>query len=293
MNQVVWNEHFSVEELVDFSEKNPWLPQFPATLIRRFVNEMISSRKYIFDLHDRFGRVSAAVLLDRVTNPSNDACLEVLGMRSGADVKLVYSQFIELAKQFLPTHRLGFQIGANDNSEIKADFFQAQGLVPCFETYEMYAAELSRKNFQTHAAIRAAVLKDKDQIFQVLCEAFAENLDTSIPDFDIWSQGFLQSMGSYFYVWQENSKILGFANLIRLEGDLPESEIRTLGVSSAFQGNGIGRHLLEHCLLQSQKWGAINCHLTVAVANERALGLYLRSGFESKDKFICYHTSRN
>lgn len=292
MQQIIWSEHFSVEELVDFSENNPWHPQFPNTLIRRFVNELISSRQKIFDLHDRYGRLAAAVLLDRVQNPGNDACLEVLGMRSDADSAEVFSRVIEWARQQTPAERSGFQLGVPADSSLDEEFFRRHQLVPYFQTFEMYCTDFSHIRQDNNREIRLATSNDADSIYNILREAFVNNPDTSIPEMNSWKTGFLRSSLSRFYVWDEFGEILGFVNIILSDETASDVEVRTLGVLPKSQGRGIGKRLLNFCLYQAKLLNTTACHLTVAVANQRALDIYLKAGFFSKDRYICYHSRR-
>jgi len=124
-------------------------------------------------------------------------------------------------------------------------------------------------------------------VYDVLCESFSKNPDTSIPDAETWNSTFLKSNRSHYYLWHEQDKLIGFANLV--EPDTGGStEVRTIGVLPSHRGSGIGRDLLQHCLNQTLSFGYKKCHLTVAVENEKALELYLRSSFAVVEKFKCY-----
>ena len=61
-----------------------------------------------------------------------------------------------------------------------------------------------------------------------------------------------------------------------------------MGVLTEERGHGIGQALLNHCLKESLRLGFRTCYLSVAAANEKALGLYQRAGFTKVEKY-CYY----
>lgn len=287
MNQLFQAKQIDLEGLVEFSEKNPWKPQYPKSLVRRFLTELISNQNLVFDLHDQKGRVSAAVLLDKINNPANDACLEILGLRSDAEPAALLSQFFTLAKAWTPKSRSGFQVGLPDDPSISGELLQQHGLVHYYDTFEMQHSNLQLAPRSDCAEIVNAMSDDADEIYKVLCKSFAKNPDTSIPERDPWKARFLKSPKTHFYLWREANKILGFATLIE-DDDGGETEIHTIGVLPEYRGKGIGQQLLHYCLNRSFDLGFKQCQLTVAVTNKKALDLYLRAGFRMTEKFICY-----
>jgi ribosomal-protein-alanine N-acetyltransferase len=74
-----------------------------------------------------------------------------------------------------------------------------------------------------------------------------------------------------------SDKLVGYAGIARL-GLLPpyEFEIHTIGVDPAFQGQGIGRRLLDE-LLDFARGGAV--FLEVRTDNAPAIALYRSAGF--------------
>lgn len=70
--------------------------------------------------------------------------------------------------------------------------------------------------------------------------------------------------------------LVGYAGMSRLGRTPPfEHEIHTIGVDPAFQGQGIGRRLLDELLAHAD--GAV--FLEVRTDNEAAIGLYRSAGF--------------
>lgn len=292
MSKGMFVKKIDIEGLVEFSETHPWKPQYPKSLVRRFLTELISSQDLIFDIHDQNGRVSAAVLLDKVNNPANDACLEILGMRADVEPSPLLSKFFALAKQCVPKNRSGFQVGLSECRSIFLDLLKEHGLAHYYDTYEMRQSNLTLIPLSRRSEIVDATVSDANEVYEVLCKAFAKSPDTSIPEIAAWKAAFLKSQKSHFYLWKEANHVQGFANLIEEEAGR-ETEIRTLGVLPEHRGKGIGRQLLNHCLSRSLDLGFKSCQLTVAVKNKNALDLYLQAGFETREKFTCYRVDIN
>lgn len=270
-----------IEELLNFSNK------YSRSLIERFLTELISTPELIFDLKDDKGRMGLAVLLDKVHNPANDSCLEILGMREDVDSNELVIKFIKLAQNHPTMKRSGFQIGFHQSSITDEKILSALGLKHYYDTYEMLQTDQTKINTDLFPEIRLANPNDCDEIYHVLCESFAHSPDTSIPDIQTWRESFLKSSKSHFYIWQSDHKIVGFANLIEADNG-SETEIRTLGVLLNARGKGIGKHLLNYSLKQSFNFGYSTCRLTVAVENERALSMYINAGFFIAEKFKTY-----
>lgn len=72
--------------------------------------------------------------------------------------------------------------------------------------------------------------------------------------------------------------LVGYAGISRLGRKPPfEYEVHTIGVDPAYQGQGIGRRLLDE-LLRFAEGGVV--HLEVRTDNDVAIALYRSSGFE-------------
>ena len=270
-----------IEELLNFSQK------YSRTLVERFLTELISTHELIFDLKDDKGRMGLAVLLDKVHNPANDSCLEILGMREDADSNALVSKFIILAQNHPTMKHSGFQIGFHQNSITDEKILSALGLEHYYDTYEMLQTDQTKIKSELFPEIEQALSDDCDEIYHVLCESFAQSPDTSIPDLEAWRESFLKSSKSHFFIWRSDDKIVGFTNLIEADNG-SETEIRTLGVLLNARGKGIGKHLLNYSLKQSFNRGYNTCRLTVAVENEKALSMYTHAGFLVAEKFKTY-----
>jgi len=79
-------------------------------------------------------------------------------------------------------------------------------------------------------------------------------------------------------------RLIGFARVDRFDDDAgrPVGEVRILGVRPEARGRGIGRELLRWSITELRARGAGDVVLTVEGANDRALGLYERTGFVSE-----------
>ncbi len=88
----------------------------------------------------------------------------------------------------------------------------------------------------------------------------------------------LASMRSHYVGARSAGALVGYAGISRLGRTPPfEYEVHTIGVDPAYQGQGIGRRLLNE-LLDFASGGVV--YLEVRTDNEAALGLYRSVGFE-------------
>ena len=98
---------------------------------------------------------------------------------------------------------------------------------------------------------------------------------------DPWSaSAILHELGArhnHYVAARSEDKLVGYAGIARL-GLLPphEYEVHTIGVDAAYQGQGIGRLLLD-ALLEFARGGTV--YLEVRTDNAAAIALYRRAGF--------------
>ncbi|MUL77235.1 ribosomal protein S18-alanine N-acetyltransferase [Mycolicibacterium sp. CBMA 226] len=87
----------------------------------------------------------------------------------------------------------------------------------------------------------------------------------------------LESDHNHYVAARDGKLLVGYAGISRLGRKPPfEYEIHTIGVDPAYQGQGIGRELLE-ALLGIADGGTV--FLEVRTDNEPAIGLYESTGF--------------
>ena len=199
--------------ILEFSQQYPWKPSYPVPLVKRFLTKLVSSNNLIFDIHDKNGRLASAVLLDKVNNPTNDACLEILGICPEADLGTVIRQLISLCKDQAPNSRTGFQITIADTSILTDNFFGAMGLKYYYSNYEMDNPAVTTIPIARSHYIQSAQKSDADSVYKVLCESFSKSPDVSIPEPTAWYPAFLKSQRSRYYLWREQDQIIGFTNV--------------------------------------------------------------------------------
>lgn len=88
----------------------------------------------------------------------------------------------------------------------------------------------------------------------------------------------LASAHNHYVGARVGGTLVGYAGISRLGRTPPyEHEVHTIGVDPAYQGQGIGRRLLDE-LLKFADGGVV--YLEVRTDNEAAIGLYRSVGFE-------------
>jgi ribosomal protein S18 acetylase RimI-like enzyme len=227
----------------------------------------------VFDLYSNTTRVAVAVLVDRIQNPGNDACLEILGIVPDFDSRLVFQKIIEAAKRLLPPARNGIELTIHESVKFPATFHSSNALNPYYETYEMFLNITDQGKQEEHPS-EIALLEESDypELYQVLVESFKENPDTSIPSFQDWQTSKRNSTNTSTWVYKQNRKIMGFVNTL-VSPNSQVGEIRTVGVLPEARGKGLGRILLSFAIRELALQGILVCNLTVAVKNQSALCL--------------------
>jgi ribosomal-protein-alanine N-acetyltransferase len=84
----------------------------------------------------------------------------------------------------------------------------------------------------------------------------------------------------------QRSELAGYAGYWLLED---EANLMNIAVAPAWQGRGLGEHLLLATLARIQAEGAAICTLEVRVSNVRAQALYRKLGFEAAGRRRHYY----
>lgn len=88
----------------------------------------------------------------------------------------------------------------------------------------------------------------------------------------------LEGPYGHYVAARVEDKLVGYAGIFRLGRTPPfEYEVHTIGVDPAFQGQGIGRHMMTNLLAHSGPDAVV--HLEVRTDNEAAIALYTAFGF--------------
>ncbi len=107
---------------------------------------------------------------------------------------------------------------------------------------------------------------------------------------DAWSlEQFWQELGQrtrQYVVALDGNEVLGYAGVFVLP---PDADVQTIGVRADRQGEGIASRLLSALVDEAARRGATHLLLEVRSDNERAIGLYRRSGFESISRRTRYY----
>jgi GNAT superfamily N-acetyltransferase len=80
----------------------------------------------------------------------------------------------------------------------------------------------------------------------------------------------------HVFVWEEGGAVLGFA--VVLPRDDGAAELDGLFTAPDAWGRGIGRKLVDHAVEAARAQGCVSLNV---VANKRALGFYLKCGFQA------------
>jgi hypothetical protein len=175
-------------ELLDFAHQHPWQPAWPQAQLEAFLKHMISGPAQVIDLWQAEQRVLSAVLLDKVQNLGQHACLEFLGFNSDAlrfqadsAPLALYQQILDEARSLLTAQQQGIQLGAAPSLGLNSDLLKSLG---CRHYYDMY--EMSCKtpgSLSAHRPEPRAELLQAHQYrdyYELLKEAFEHNPDICI-----------------------------------------------------------------------------------------------------------------
>jgi GNAT superfamily N-acetyltransferase len=127
--------------------------------------------------------------------------------------------------------------------------------------------------------IRPARLDEREDLIELQREAslmWEEDRAALIAEPDAIDLPAGQIAESHVFVFEEAGLVLGFG--VVLPRDDGEAELDGLFVDPDAWGHGIGRRLVEHALQLARQRGCLALNL---VANKRALGFYLKCGFQA------------
>lgn len=277
------------KELLQFVEKHPWKPQWSNEHIKEFIQLLTSSVDLILDLYSNNNRIAIAVLIDKIQNKGNNACLEVLGLDQSYDVRTIYQYFIDGAIKKLPETRTGIEITIHESLTEVINLLKQKNFIAYYDIFEMLA-EVG-PIYPNVKEIATLLPEDFASCYEVTKISFKDNPEMAIPSFKEWEMA-KKSLDSQTWVYMSENNIVGFVNTI-VDIQNQRSEIRSIGVLPNYRGKGIGRSLLQHSLSYFAKMGISSCHLTVASQNRSALRLYEEIGFNVNDIFNVYCWSRS
>ena len=258
---------------------------FDAGLLRRLLLDLTSDPAGVVVIGDGAGPVLVCTVVDRVHNGADAAHLETLGVRAplpaAAFVHLVLTPALAFARGGArralyvpaPTERspadeteralrdAGFT-HAYDGFEMRRD-----GTAPAPAPQDPLPAGWS------WAALDGGLI---DAAHAALLEMFR-----GAPSFSLSPlAGFRRLVASGATVWRALLDGERIAGLVHIAVDGARGELRTVGRHPAYRGQGLGPRLVAEGLRLLRAGGAGDVDLDVEAANESALALYRRFGFE-------------
>ena len=120
--------------------------------------------------------------------------------------------------------------------------------------------------------IRRMDLLDIDKIVALEQELFSSPWDKEAFYYELEKNAF-----STILVLEDELEIIGYIGMWLL-GD--QTQITTLGIKKAYQGNGYAKKLMDKCEEITKMMGYVNINLEVRVSNQKAIKLYEKGGFK-------------
>ena len=120
--------------------------------------------------------------------------------------------------------------------------------------------------------IRRMDLLDIDKIVALEQELFSSPWDKEAFYYELEKNAF-----STILVLEDELEIIGYIEMWLL-GD--QTQITTLGIKKAYQGNGYAKKLMDKCEEITKMMGYVNINLEVRVSNQKAIKLYEKCGFK-------------
>ena len=79
-----------------------------------------------------------------------------------------------------------------------------------------------------------------------------------------------------YFVYVINNEVTGYYGTMNISG---EAELLTIAVKKSWQGNGIGELMMRSVILECSLRGSTKLFLEVNENNNKAIGLYKKTGF--------------
>ena len=120
--------------------------------------------------------------------------------------------------------------------------------------------------------IRKMEVLDIKEVYAIESEAFS--LPWSIAAFQ--SELLQNLMARYFVLENSQAEIVGYAGIWFV---VDEAHITTIAVKKTYQGQGLGKLLLQRIITETWALGGKKLMLEVRVSNEIAIAMYRKFGF--------------
>lgn len=122
--------------------------------------------------------------------------------------------------------------------------------------------------------IRAMDINDIEHILEL-----EHQLMTSCWQASDFLYEILENQFSYNFVLEDDQRVIGYVGIwIMYE----QSQITTIGIDEAYQGQGLGKDLMQEMIDFALKKGCTNMSLEVRISNQIAISLYQSLGFKKE-----------
>ncbi len=274
-------------ELLEFALLHPCKPSWSKDHIIDFIQHLTSRNELIFDLYAQERRIAAAILIDKISNKGNNACLEFIGIDNDFNITKIYKRVIALAKDRLPKNRTGIEITVHDSSNEVIHLVLEESFTLYYDIYEMRSLLNTFSTMDTFDEVSLLDEHDFPECYKVVIDGFKDNVDVSIPTYNDWILTNKTSHNAQTWVYKEKGKIVGLIKFA-IDSLNQSGEIRSVCVLPNLRCKGLGRKLISFALSHLKEMNIHTCHLTVASVNRKALFLYEKFGFRLTDHYKVY-----
>jgi ribosomal protein S18 acetylase RimI-like enzyme len=262
---------------------------FDAKLLRRLMLQLTSDPAGVIVIGDGGGTALVATVVDRITNSADAANLETLAVRAPLSAEAFARLVVDPAVAFVRTGErralsVGLQAAAMPAAGADGALREA-GFVHVYDTYEMRRpGHVSLPTGEplpdgwTWAAL--------DEHRAEAAHAALDEMFRGLPSYSgVPLAEFRKAVATGLSTWYVLLDGPGIAGLLQIAfhedpGAGRVGHIRILGRAPAYKGRGIGPRLMHEGLRLLTRGGAGDVDLNVEAANDRALALYRRFGFE-------------
>lgn len=278
----------TISEIFEFVNLHPWKPFWTEEYIQKFIKHLITSQDLVFDLFIHGKRIATAVLIDKVQNKGNNACLEILGIDQHYDIVQIYQSFIHRAKCKLPEKLTGIEITLHSSQTEIARLLNKEQFASYYDLFEMHC-HLKTRPVLVNDHISLLTEDDFAACYEAIQLSFKDSPELAIPHYEDW---LISQKNNRTWVFKEHNQIIGFINLI-LDRLKMIGDVSYIGVLPNQRRKGIGKKLLQFSLNYFRLMGMQSCLLTVAARNNSALALYQELGFEINEQFSVFRFQRS
>jgi ribosomal protein S18 acetylase RimI-like enzyme len=248
----------------------------------RLLLSLTSDPSGVFVVADGAGIAMVATVIDRTRNVAESANLEMLGLRTRLPPAAYVDLVIEPARAFVHAGARRALHVVLTPSLLPADgadeALRAAGFSLAYEVFEMRrpasAASVELAPLPPGWSWTDLDASRADVAHAALAEMFEDAIATQLIPLGDFQKGVASGAVSW-RVLQDGDRIAG---LVRAVPHRDHGELRILGRVPSYRGRGLGPRLVAEGLRLLRQTGDVE--LSVEAANDRALGLYRRFGFE-------------